>query len=61
MPPQRAKPFYESLVEKFRKSYNPDAIKDLCRCVEKIAPFDFFGANHIALVVQWEKIKGQRQ
>ncbi|KAK9267427.1 hypothetical protein L1049_009853 [Liquidambar formosana] len=27
MPPQRAKPFYESLVEKFRKSYNPDAIK----------------------------------
>lgn len=28
MPPQRAKPFYESLVEKFRKSYNPDLIKD---------------------------------
>ncbi|XP_057948638.1 uncharacterized protein LOC131144190 isoform X2 [Malania oleifera] len=29
MPPQRAKPFYESLVEKFQKSYNPDAIKDV--------------------------------
>ncbi|CAN1283855.1 D-aminoacyl-tRNA deacylase 1 [Linum perenne] len=29
MPPQKAKPFYESLVEKFRKSYNPDAVKGL--------------------------------
>ncbi|XVF87390.1 hypothetical protein PTKIN_Ptkin18bG0116300 [Pterospermum kingtungense] len=28
MPPQKAKPFYESLVDKFRKAYNPDAIKD---------------------------------
>ncbi|XP_050224617.1 uncharacterized protein LOC126674243 [Mercurialis annua] len=28
MPPQEAKPFYDSLVEKFRKSYQPDAIKD---------------------------------
>ncbi|CAL1388427.1 unnamed protein product [Linum trigynum] len=28
MPPQKAKPFYDSLVDKFRKSYNPDAIKD---------------------------------
>ncbi|CAN0853234.1 Peroxidase 19 [Linum grandiflorum] len=28
MPPQKAKPFYESVVEKFRKSYNPDAVKD---------------------------------
>ncbi|KAL4291521.1 hypothetical protein GQ457_14G009520 [Hibiscus cannabinus] len=28
MPPQKAKPFYESLVEKFRKAYKPDAIKD---------------------------------
>ncbi|GAV87038.1 peroxidase domain-containing protein/Tyr_Deacylase domain-containing protein [Cephalotus follicularis] len=28
MPPQRAKPFYASLVHKFRQSYNPDAIKD---------------------------------
>ncbi|XP_010686359.2 uncharacterized protein LOC104900595 [Beta vulgaris subsp. vulgaris] len=28
MPPQRAKPFYESLVEKFGKSYNPTLIKD---------------------------------
>ncbi|KAL2931802.1 D-aminoacyl-tRNA deacylase [Bienertia sinuspersici] len=27
MPPERSKPFYESLVEKFRKSYNPDSIK----------------------------------
>lgn len=27
MPPQRAKPFYESLVEKFGKSYNPTLIK----------------------------------
>ncbi|XP_018833546.1 D-aminoacyl-tRNA deacylase [Juglans regia] len=28
MPPQTAKPFYASLVERFQKSYNPDAIKD---------------------------------
>ncbi|KAL5715890.1 hypothetical protein ACHQM5_017651 [Ranunculus cassubicifolius] len=28
MPPQKAKPFYDSLVEKFRKSYHPDSIKD---------------------------------
>ncbi|XP_021766023.1 D-tyrosyl-tRNA(Tyr) deacylase-like [Chenopodium quinoa] len=28
MPPQRAKPFYEAVVENFRKSYNPDSIKD---------------------------------
>ncbi|RWR89641.1 Plant peroxidase [Cinnamomum micranthum f. kanehirae] len=29
MSPQDAKPFYESLVQKFKKSYNPDAIKVL--------------------------------
>ncbi|GLU22921.1 hypothetical protein SLE2022_389570 [Rubroshorea leprosula] len=28
MPPQKAKPFYESLVDKFRKAYKPDVIKD---------------------------------
>ncbi|KDP21042.1 hypothetical protein JCGZ_21513 [Jatropha curcas] len=28
MPPQKAKPFYDTLVEKFRNSYRPDAIKD---------------------------------
>ncbi|WRX27911.1 D-aminoacyl-tRNA deacylase DTD - like 1 [Theobroma cacao] len=28
MPPQKAKPFYESLLDKFRKAYQPDAIKD---------------------------------
>ncbi|XP_064935869.1 uncharacterized protein LOC135584432 isoform X2 [Musa acuminata AAA Group] len=28
MPPQKAKTFYESLVEKFRKSYTSDAVKD---------------------------------
>ncbi|KAK3431300.1 hypothetical protein EUGRSUZ_E03165 [Eucalyptus grandis] len=28
MPPQKAKPFYESLVERFRKTYSPDAVKD---------------------------------
>ncbi|EEF39822.1 D-aminoacyl-tRNA deacylase isoform X2 [Ricinus communis] len=28
MPPQKAKPFYDSVVEQFRKSYTPDAIKD---------------------------------
>uniref|UniRef100_A0A2P2J1D2 D-aminoacyl-tRNA deacylase n=1 Tax=Rhizophora mucronata TaxID=61149 RepID=A0A2P2J1D2_RHIMU len=28
MPPQKAKSFYESLVDKFRKSYRPDAVKD---------------------------------
>ncbi|KAF6173500.1 hypothetical protein GIB67_031091 [Kingdonia uniflora] len=27
MPPQTAKPFYASLVEKFRKSYTPEAVK----------------------------------
>ncbi|OVA11085.1 D-tyrosyl-tRNA(Tyr) deacylase [Macleaya cordata] len=27
MPPQRAKPFYASVVDKFQKSYKPDAIK----------------------------------
>lgn len=28
MPPERAKPFYASVVERFGKSYCPDAIKD---------------------------------
>ncbi|CAL0309301.1 unnamed protein product [Lupinus luteus] len=28
MPPQQAKTFYASLVERFRNAYNPDAIKD---------------------------------
>ncbi|KAI3410583.1 D-aminoacyl-tRNA deacylase, partial [Psidium guajava] len=28
MPPQKAKPFYESLVERFQKAYSPDAVKD---------------------------------
>jgi len=28
MSPERAKPFYASLVDKFRLSYNPDAVKD---------------------------------
>ncbi|KAG7012459.1 D-tyrosyl-tRNA(Tyr) deacylase, partial [Cucurbita argyrosperma subsp. argyrosperma] len=28
MPPQTAKPFYASVVERFGKSYKPDAIKD---------------------------------
>ncbi|GMH15878.1 hypothetical protein Nepgr_017719 [Nepenthes gracilis] len=28
MPPLKAKPFYESLVDKFRKNYNMDFIKD---------------------------------
>uniref|UniRef100_A0A0D6R8J2 D-aminoacyl-tRNA deacylase n=1 Tax=Araucaria cunninghamii TaxID=56994 RepID=A0A0D6R8J2_ARACU len=28
MPPQKAKPFYSSLVEKFSKAYKPNAIKD---------------------------------
>ncbi|CAL9222452.1 unnamed protein product [Arabidopsis halleri] len=27
MPPDKAKLFYASLVEKFQKSYNPDAVK----------------------------------
>lgn len=29
MPPEKAKPFYASLVEKFQKAYNPDAIKGI--------------------------------
>ncbi|KAI5657230.1 hypothetical protein M9H77_26023 [Catharanthus roseus] len=28
MPPEKARPFYESVVEKFRKAYNSDAVKD---------------------------------
>ncbi|KAI9096386.1 hypothetical protein K1719_026105 [Acacia pycnantha] len=28
MPPQKAKPFYASLVDRFRNAYNNDAIKD---------------------------------
>ncbi|XP_015874522.3 uncharacterized protein LOC107411449 isoform X1 [Ziziphus jujuba] len=28
MPPQKAKPFYASLVDRFKQSYNPDTIKD---------------------------------
>ncbi|XP_010279191.1 PREDICTED: D-tyrosyl-tRNA(Tyr) deacylase [Nelumbo nucifera] len=28
MPPERAKPFYASLVERFRKAYNPESVKD---------------------------------
>ncbi|KAK9089045.1 hypothetical protein Scep_028127 [Stephania cephalantha] len=28
MSPEKAKPFYASLVEKFRKSYNAEAVKD---------------------------------
>ena len=27
MPPEKARPFYESVVEKFRKAYTPDVIK----------------------------------
>lgn len=27
MPPEKARPFYESVVEKFRKAYNSDAVK----------------------------------
>jgi hypothetical protein len=33
MPPQKAKPFYESLVDKFRKAYRPDAIKGTLICL----------------------------
>ncbi|XP_028767301.1 D-aminoacyl-tRNA deacylase 1-like isoform X2 [Neltuma alba] len=28
MPPQKAKPFYASLVDRFRNAYNNDAVKD---------------------------------
>nr|XP_016461321.1 PREDICTED: D-tyrosyl-tRNA(Tyr) deacylase 1-like isoform X2 [Nicotiana tabacum] len=28
MPPEKAKPFYASLVEKFQKAYKQDAVKD---------------------------------
>lgn len=30
MPPQEAKPFYASLVDRFRDAYNSDAIKGMC-------------------------------
>ena len=29
MPPDKAKPFYESVVDRFRKSYRTDAIKGI--------------------------------
>lgn len=29
MPPQKAKPFYASLVDRFRNAYNADAIKGM--------------------------------
>ncbi|MCE7766766.1 D-tyrosyl-tRNA(Tyr) deacylase, partial [Pseudomonas putida] len=28
MPPEKARPFYASLVEKFQKAYKQDAVKD---------------------------------
>ncbi|CAH8345399.1 unnamed protein product [Eruca vesicaria subsp. sativa] len=28
MPPEKAKPFYASLVERFQRAYNPEAVKD---------------------------------
>ncbi|KAF8097420.1 hypothetical protein N665_0289s0009 [Sinapis alba] len=28
MPPEKAKPFYASLVERFQRAYKPDAVKD---------------------------------
>ena len=44
MPPQKAKPFYASLVERFRNAYNSDAIKGmLCNlCFYSI----FYKYNH---------------
>lgn len=32
MPPQKAEPFYASLVDRFKQSYNPDAIKGFYFC-----------------------------
>lgn len=32
MMPQKAKPFYASLVDRFQRSYNPDAIKGMFLC-----------------------------
>lgn len=33
MPPQKAKPFYASLVEKFQKAYSTDAVKGNRSCL----------------------------
>ncbi|KAF9608736.1 hypothetical protein IFM89_010868 [Coptis chinensis] len=51
MPPQKAKPFYESLVEKFRQSYNPDSIKGTINqkylsCI----PFSMFVSIRLSLL-----------
>jgi D-Tyr-tRNAtyr deacylase len=49
MPPQKAKPFYASLVEKFQKAYSTDAVKGIRSCLNltfATAPsllFFFFG------------------
>ncbi|XP_019425615.1 PREDICTED: D-tyrosyl-tRNA(Tyr) deacylase isoform X3 [Lupinus angustifolius] len=34
MPPQQAKTFYASLVDRFRNAYNPDAIKESSQIIE---------------------------
>ncbi|GER41613.1 D-tyrosyl-tRNA(Tyr) deacylase, partial [Striga asiatica] len=35
MPPDVAKPFYASVVEKFQKAYRVDATKGMCVCVRR--------------------------
>ncbi|KAE9591689.1 putative D-aminoacyl-tRNA deacylase [Lupinus albus] len=36
MPPEQAKTFYASLVERFRNAYNPDAVKGMNICFNSV-------------------------
>lgn len=47
MPPQKAKPFYEALVDKFQKSYNSDAIKG-----KLIFPLQLYLSNDMMLRIE---------
>lgn len=46
MPPQKAKPFYASLVEKFQKAYSTEVVKGNRSCLnltlETVTPYNFF-------------------
>lgn len=46
MPPQKAKPFYASLVEKFQKAYSTEVVKGNRSCLNltlaTVTPYNFF-------------------
>ncbi|KAI9108697.1 hypothetical protein K1719_020344 [Acacia pycnantha] len=47
MPPQKAKPFYASLVDRFRNAYNNDAIKGKFYILSMIMMIHGLGSGHI--------------